>query len=167
MKIIKITLFMIPLLAIIYVLTYFISMTLIKSDPTFDIFIDRFQAISKKYKVKTSPVKISFTTDILHPAECRRFSNVIFVNKKWWDNLSPLDLISKEFVLFHELAHCSLNQTSHRNEVFLEYKLSILNKNYKYPIDTYYYSKYRKEYLEELFTKDPSSLINKIKADIP
>ena len=68
----------------------------------------------------------------------------ILIRESLWNVLSEN---SKTVLIFHELGHCELNK-KHNSSKIKGIPLSIMNP---YIIGSYYFSKYREEYLREFF----------------
>lgn len=152
---------------------YELTTVFTKSDPQFDEYKKRFDYEYKKYtgnKSDSSKVIINLVTnpndfcrDCTSPKVglCKRFGKTreILIKRKYFNFLS---VEQREELMFHELAHCTLDW-GHR---FSEYKgisISIMGSSMYY--DSGFYKRHRKALLKELFTGEIDEVIKGINSD--
>lgn len=129
-----------------------------ESDPFFDSYKDSFEADHSYYagyEINTESVYINFAEDsffdTLEIGTCYFVSGTqsgreILIRESYWNSMSNS---CREFLVYHELAHCALDQT-HRSEY-----PSVMNENIGYC--SYYYS-YRESFVSEMFLQDEDSI---------
>ncbi|NVM34019.1 MAG: hypothetical protein HWN81_00385 [Candidatus Lokiarchaeota archaeon] len=78
------------------------------------------------------------------------FDRFIMIDREYWDTISTQ---SREQLLFHELAHCTLSRLFHTKDMISEYRPISIMHPYLIMSGTTYYI-YREYYIKELFTKN-------------
>jgi hypothetical protein len=101
------------------------------------------EAKLRKKEVNLSKIKIRFA-DFKIGGVCNRKTNTITLDYKQWFRM---DILRKEYLVFHELAHCSLNKDHDMDNC--KSVTSYLCKNFPDDFDSYLAN--RKNLLDKIF----------------
>jgi hypothetical protein len=136
------------------------------TDSTFSPYVAQFESYAKSVTgnsgFSVGDVLINFGDPEVNTFQgvCYIYSNdlrEIIIRKQWWDTAADSD---RESLIFHELGHCKLDR-DHDDEVNViggkSVKLSMMNSIIVLGND---YANHRPGYLDELFNRNKTSVIN-------
>lgn len=131
--------------------------TIFAYDADFEYYKEQFIQYHEKFLGKSINLKniriVLSDKNLPHLGFC--YNNNIVLNRVWWEQTSE---IHKEYIIFHELAHCALKR-DHINLTHNGKPLSIMHFEV---MNMDYYQNYKYELLKELFTHDKSDISDRI-----